>query len=96
MRVSAWNNGGSSYGISIGRKNRDQFFDPTWDAIEVEIEGRVHLIPITLGFWEDCPEVRSPAFRSWFHKRGVVPWPKGQPPRMELIQVEGNAFKLVP
>lgn len=57
MRVTAWNSGGSTYGIRIGFPNRAQFFDPSWTEIEVELGGHFHTFPLTPGFWNHCPEV---------------------------------------
>jgi hypothetical protein len=96
MIANAWNNGGTTYGISIGRKNRDVFFDQRWKEIEVEIEGEFHRIPITEGFWNKCPEFRSPVIRQWLARHAALNWIKGKPPQAELVPLGGNQFRLVP
>ena len=35
MRVSAWNDGGRTYGICVGAANRDEYFRRNWSGIEV-------------------------------------------------------------
>ena len=95
MQARAWNDGGSTYGISVGPKNRDEFFDKSWTEIEVEIDDEVHLLPLSKGFWKDCPEFRSPIIREWLRRHGLTEWPNGHPPRFELIPLNANRFRLV-
>jgi hypothetical protein len=94
MEVSAWNNGGVSYGIRVGKGNRDRFFNPTWNEVDLDLDGHVHRVALTSGFWDHCPEIRSPIIRDWMKKKKLIPWPKGAPPRMELTPVGQNCFKL--
>jgi hypothetical protein len=94
MQVSAWHNGKGTYGIDIGEVNRDRYFDRAWKAIQVEIDGEVHDLPLTPGFWVDCPEVRSSIIKDWLGRNGRLPWPKYQPPHFELTPLGGNRFRL--
>jgi hypothetical protein len=97
MVVTAWNNGEGQYGIRVGKENRDRYFDPSWQRIEVEVDGGVHTFKLTPGFWKGCPEFRdrgSTAIRDWLQKRNALDWPKGQPPRYRLIPIEGRRFRL--
>jgi hypothetical protein len=97
MQASAWNDGGTTYGIRVGLPNRDRFFDPSWREIEVEIDGEIHQFPLTDGFWRQCPEFRdrgTPVVREWLRRHRMLKWPKGDPPRMELIPLGGNRFRL--
>lgn len=41
MQVTAWSNGNGIYGIRVGRANRERFFQPSWQEIEVDIAGGV-------------------------------------------------------
>lgn len=98
MDAKAWNNGEGTYGIRVGFRNRDQFFNPDWTEIKVEVDGAVHTFPITRGFWNRCPEFRdsgSPVIREWLRRHHSLPWPKRHPPRFELIPVGDNRFRLV-
>lgn len=50
MRVTGWSNGGGTYRIRIGSRNRAKFFDVNWAEIEVEIDSDVHRFALTDGF----------------------------------------------
>lgn len=94
MRVSAWHNGSGTYGIRVGKANRDRFFESGWNSIEVEIEGDVHQFPLSDGFWRNCPEIRDPIIRDWLRQHFGLDWTKFHPPRFELIPQGGNRFRL--
>lgn len=94
MKVTIWNDGGTTYGVRVGSANRDAHFDRRWTEIELELDGKVYSIPISKGFWNKCPEVRSPMIREWLMRRGLTEWPKGKPPRLELHPVSPNRFRL--
>jgi hypothetical protein len=97
MEVAAWNNGGEQYGVRVGKDNRSQYFNPSWPQIEVEIDGRTHSFDLTPGFWKDCPEFRdsgTAAIRDWLRKHHALNWPKGQPPRYQLVPLGGKRFRL--
>ena len=48
-----------AFGIRVGKANRQQYFDPCWTTIEVEMDGRVEVFQLTSGFWRSCPEFRD-------------------------------------
>lgn len=95
MHVSAWNRDRSTYGIRIGARSRDAHFRPDWGEIEVEIDGTLHYIPITRGFWNRCPQFRSPVIRDYLRKKGLLRWPRRSPPQLELVPLGSNRFRLV-
>ncbi|VTS03695.1 Uncharacterized protein OS=Nostoc sp. (strain ATCC 29411 / PCC 7524) GN=Nos7524_2975 PE=4 SV=1 [Gemmata massiliana] len=100
MRASAWRGGStnnSTYGIRVGRPNRDEFFSSNWDKIEVEIDGAFHSFALTGGFWRKCPEFRDrgePILREWLRRNHTLDWQKGTPPTVELVPLGGNRFRL--
>jgi len=99
MRVTAWNNGGSTFGIKIGKGNRDEFFSPDWKEIEVEMDGTVRRFFLRPGFWKDCPEFRDrgqPLIKEWLERHRELPWPKNHPPKAELTPQGQNRFRLLP
>lgn len=99
MRATAWSNGGGTYGIRVGFPNRDKFFQRSWDDIEVEIDGKAHRFVLTSGFWNRCPEFRdsgAPVIREWLRRQGGLEWPKRHPPRVELLPLGDNRFRLMP
>ena len=98
MRASAWNDGKSTYGIRVGKPNRDKYFNSDWETIEVELDGRFHTFNLTPSFWRDCPEFRDrgrPIIREWLRRHHSLRWPRGQPPRFELVPLGGGRFRLL-
>jgi hypothetical protein len=97
MIVSAWSSGGGTYGIRVGKENRRRFFDPAWQWIEVEIDGRPHRFQLTRGFWNHCPEFRdsgATVIRDWLRRNCELPWQKNNPPRFTLEVVGNQRFRL--
>ena len=92
MIVSAWK--GRNYGIRVGMPNIRKNFNPKWESIEVEIEGTLFFFKLYPTFWTTCPEFRGKPIKKWLHKKGLIPWPKGNPPKFELIQLKDNKFRL--
>jgi hypothetical protein len=97
MQATAWSNGGGTYGIRVGFSNRQKFFDRGWTGIEIEIDGEVHQFATQGGFWRQCPEIRDtgePVIREWLRQHRTLKWRKGDPPRMELVPLGENRFRL--
>ena len=98
MNVTTWRSG-SQFGIRVGKANRDQFFVNTWSHIEVEMGGQVTRFALTPGFWHECPEFRDrghPAIRNWLQQYKSLKWARGEPPRMSLVPISSNSFRLEP
>jgi hypothetical protein len=98
MQASAWNDGGSTYGIRVGIANRDAHFDRTWTEIEVEVDGQFRRFALTPGFWNKCPEFRDSGgtvIRDWLRQHHTLDWPAREPPRFQLLPLGGNRFRLV-
>lgn len=99
MEVSAWSNGSGTFGVRVGIANRREHFEEDWTRIVVEIDGEDHEFPLTGGFWRDCPEFRdrgTPVMKKWLQQNRSIDWERGKPPRMELIPLGANRFRLVP
>ena len=98
MIVSVWLGGGRTYGIRVGYDNRQRFFDPVWECIEVEIDGNLHKFQLTPGFWEHCPEFRdsgTTVIQEWLRRNYNIPWEKGNPPKFCLELIGNQRFRLV-
>ena len=91
MKATGWR--GNTYGVRVGRANALKFFSRKWTTVDVEIGGTFHTIPLSPGFWEKCPELRSKVFGQWFKRKGLAPWPMRKPPRLELTPLGGNHFR---
>ena len=72
-------------GVSVGRQNAKQFFDPKWAVVFIELDGTTVPVNITDTFWTGFPELRSSAIGEWMRKHRLAPWHKGNPPTMSLI-----------
>ena len=100
IEVSGWKNGKFdnrkpvAIGISVGRKNAERFFDKRWDVVVIQMDGITIPVRITNGFRSKCPELRHPAIADWMKRKGLVPWARGNPPKMFLTHVFGNKFRL--
>lgn len=92
MIVSAWK--GATYGIRVRIKDAHKFFDKSWTHIEVEIDGVFYKFPLSPTFWSKCPEFRGGPIPNWLESQGLIPWPKGNPPKFELIPLGDNRFRL--
>ena len=98
MEVSTWF-GSGTYGVRIGASNRDRYFDQDWSEIQVDMGDHVHHFTLTDGFWRKCPEFRDrgrPVIREWLLRHKSIDWPRGSPPRMTLVPLGGNRFRLLP
>src|SRR5262245_37055437 len=98
MQASAWRDGAGHYGIRVGVPNRNQHFHRGWAFIEVEIDGRVCRFALPPAFWGKRPEIHDaevPDIRDWLERHRCLDWLGGQPPRLELVPLGGNRFRLV-
>jgi hypothetical protein len=84
---------GATYGLRVGNRNRDQFFEPAWGFVELELVGGPgagrQTVGISHSFWNRCPELRSAAIGRWFQGLGLAPWATGAPPRL-LMEAAGE------
>ena len=98
MDVTTWF-GSNTYGIRVGALNRKLYFDRSWVEIHVELDGQFHQFSLTKGFWHKCPEFRDSGksvIKEWLQRHKTIKWPRGKPPRMKLISLGDNKFRLVP
>ncbi|KAF0105242.1 MAG: hypothetical protein FD147_2633 [Chloroflexi bacterium] len=103
MIVKAWNNGthhndGNGYGIKITSRDRDQYFDPSWKTIILDLDGENALVEVNINktsFWtEACRELISKEIGKWLIKNKLAPWPVGKPPVLEMVQMGERHFRL--
>ncbi len=95
MEVTGWK--GGTYGLRISRPHRDRYFKKGWKTVGIHLgRGNVLSLPLSDSFWKDCIELRTKDVGIWMRNRGDVPWPKGKPPRYELIPLQNGEFELIP
>jgi hypothetical protein len=100
MRVKGWSNGsprpsGAGYGLRVSPNDRDKFFDPRWDHVEIELNGSLRAkVPLSRSFWENCTELRSASIGRWLIDHRLAPWQRSVPPTLELDHVADRLFRL--
>ncbi len=96
LTVTGWKSGrtGGTFGLRVGRENANKFFQRDWLSIDVDFDGKQVTIELRQSFWTDCPELRNPFIRDFLRKRGLAPWPKGCPPKMNLVPLGQNKFSV--
>jgi hypothetical protein len=100
MRVTAWSNGsprssGAGYGLRVSSADRDRYFEPGWDRVDVDLGMYGHaVIRLSRSLWATCTELRSAAIGRWLLGHHLAPWPAGAPPVLTLGHLGGNAFRL--
>jgi hypothetical protein len=99
MIVSAWNNGsfketGAGYGLRIRKKDRDHYFQRHWDSVIIITADNEITVNISPSFWKECIEIRSSKIGKWLLDNGHRTWPKGKPPKYELVHLKEKKFAL--
>ena len=84
---------GGTLGLRFGSESAERFVAPSWKAIQVELDGVVHVFEITSAFWRKCPEVRGRPIKDWFQRHGLYPWPPRQTPKVTMVYLGGNKFR---
>jgi hypothetical protein len=101
---SAWKNGKHSrntgYGFRLAAKDRDQYFDPNWQKIAIDLpqgDGfiTVHVRVDNQAFWRNCCELRSAEIRQWLYRQRYAPWLDRRPPKFEVHPIDKRHFRLV-
>lgn len=103
MKVTAWNNGansktGSGYGFKISIEDRQKYFSEQWQTIDLLLPKLDKPISININkssFWnKTCRELISQDIGKWLLSNDHAPWPKGMPPKFELLHVNNNVFRI--
>jgi len=103
MEVTAWNNGkqysdGNGYGIKLNPSNRDLYFNREWKNILIELEGDSIPAEVNIdkaSFWNNtCHELISKEIGIWLIQNRLAPWEKNNAPKLNLIPLNENIFRL--
>lgn len=101
MIGTAWNNGkhhasGAGYGLKVAIPDRDRFFDPERGRVILELDGWDTPVTVNIAknsFWgPDCRELIQQEIGRWLRQNGLVPWPKGQPPKLRMEPLARDRF----
>ena len=80
VQASEWHNGSpmnssAGYGIRISKADRDRYFVPGWDEVELELpSGQRVEVSLSRSFWKPetpCAELRSAAVGRWLIEQGL-------------------------
>jgi hypothetical protein len=89
--VTGWQ--GATYGLRMSAGDRDKNFERSWLSVTLALDGGpVVTVPVSPSFWRDCTELRSSRIGDWMAAQGLVPWPRGRPPRFTMEQVSPGHF----
>jgi hypothetical protein len=98
MIVTAWTNGTSGYGLKLNPSDRDEFFKRTWRSVYVCLDGKPGEIEVNIAkasfLGGTCRELIHHEIGEWLEERGLVPWPKGNPPKLRLEPIGERRFML--
>ncbi len=101
---TAWKNGKHSrtggYGFRLSTRDRDQYFDPSWQTITIDLSHRDGFIAVQVfvdneAFWNSCCELRSAEIRQWLYREQYAPWLDRRPPKFEVLILGQGHFRLV-
>jgi len=104
MIVTAWKNGtpsesGAGYGLKLNAEDRDRFFRRDWKTIELEFEGYANVVKVNVAkasFWNStCRELIHSEIGRWLIENELSSWPMWQPPKLSLMFIGGNRFRLM-
>jgi len=102
MKASGWSNGspsatGSGYGIAISKSDRDAHFTPGLGSVTLLLEhGPTVAVVLSASFWRDCPEFRGAGIGRWLLNQGLAPWPRGEPPRLQIELMAPGVLRVRP
>jgi hypothetical protein len=80
-------------GLRITAKDRDRYFDRTWEDEVVEFDGaEPATVSLSPSFWRSCSELRSAGVGRWLLDLDAAPWAQGHPPGVVVTLIEGSRF----
>ena len=84
--------------MKIAPADRDQFFRREWGEVLLELSGEAQPIACNIdkdSFWTpSCRELINVGLGRWLRKNGLAPWKDGCPPKLKLIPIADNRFRL--
>lgn len=99
MIVTAWSNGGKSYGFKISKLDRDKNFNNAWRSIILQLEGFKQEIEVNIdkeSFWsDDCRELIKKEIGQWLKDSGNDKWEGRKPPKFTMQQISDNTFFVI-
>ena len=101
--VTAWNNGdhsktGSGYGLKISIDDRDNYFKKSAKSVVLHLSGKSGTISVNTdkpSFWSPlCRELVSKDIGAWLIANKMGKWARGSPPKLTMVSLGNNVFRL--
>ncbi len=102
--VTVWNNGtfsknGASYGLKISIADRDNYFKKSKRSAVLHLSGKPGTISVNTdksSFWSPvCRELISKDIGKWLIANNLGRWSKGSPPKLKMISLGNQEFRLI-
>jgi len=85
--------------VKVKIADRDEYFYNKWKTVFIHFEGVRKPAEVNVNkssFWNDtCHELINQDIGKWLLDNGLAPWPENQPPKLELIRIKDNHFKML-
>jgi hypothetical protein len=98
---SAWRNGtGTAVGLKVPVEDRRAFFDRSWATVflvfpEDTNYGEIEVNVAKPSFWNDkCHELINKRIKEWLSGLGLLPWPRGRPPKVIIEPLSQRRFAI--
>lgn len=101
--VTVWNDGsfsksGSGYGLKISIVDRDNYFKKNKKSAVLHLPGKSGTISANTdkaSFWNPvCRELISKDIGAWLITNKMDKWNKGNPPKLTLVSLGNQEFRL--
>ena len=101
--VTAWSNGnpsktGSGYGLKISIADRNNYFKKNKTSAVLHLSGKSGTISVNTdkaSFWSPvCRELISKDIGAWLIANKLGKWSKGNPPKLTLVSLGNQEFRL--
>jgi len=101
--VTVWHNGnpsktGSGYGLKISIDDRDTYFKKSAKSVVLHLSGQTGTISVNTdksSFWSPiCRELVSKDIGAWLIANKMGKWARWSPPKLTMISLGNNEFRL--
>jgi len=101
--VTAWTDGhpsktGSGYGLKLSIVDRDHYFKKSNKFAVLHLSGQTGTISVNTdkhSFWSPvCRELISKDIGAWLITNNMGKWTKGKPPKITMIPLGNQEFRL--
>lgn len=103
MIWTAWKNSkhsnpNASYGFKVSIKDKYAYFNDSFKDVIILLPNKKRAIANKEkeSFRDNsCRELISKDIKAWLKSEGLIPWPKGKPPKFKAKHIKNNEYKIV-